>query len=147
MKVIFIKDLKGKGKRDEIKEFKDGYAINYLIKNGYAVKYSKSSKSRLDLDIKIREENDQEDKKKCENIKKQIEGLTLEFSLNSSKEGNTFGSVSTKQIVKELENNNIKIDKKKIILNNPITALGYHDVKINLRKDVIANLKIHIKSK
>ena len=52
MKVIFIKDLKGKGKKNEVKEFSDGYATNFLIKNNYAVKYTDSSSKRLDKDLK-----------------------------------------------------------------------------------------------
>lgn len=147
MKVIFIKDLKGKGKKDEIKEVSDGYAINYLIKNGYAVKYSKSSKSKLDYELEVRKKNDLEDKKISENIKVNIEKLVLEFFLKTSKNDQVFGSVSTKQISSCLENKNIKIDKKKIKLENPITSLGINNVKIELRKDVIATLKIHVKSK
>lgn len=54
MKVIFIKDLKKQGKVNEIKEVSDGYAINYLIKNGYAVKYTKGSASILDKELKIK---------------------------------------------------------------------------------------------
>ena len=60
MKVIFLKDLKKQGKKNEIKDVSDGYATNYLIKNGYAVKYTKSSSDRLDAEItqnKINEEN------------------------------------------------------------------------------------------
>ena len=55
MKVIFIKDLKGQGKKDEIKEVKDGYANNFLIKEGYAVKYTDFSKEKLDNQIEQRE--------------------------------------------------------------------------------------------
>ena len=147
MKVIFIKNLKGQGQKDEIKEVKDGYAINYLIKNGYAVKYSKSSRDKLNYEIKVRNECDLEDKKKCDKIKKEIEEITLEFNLKCSKNGQVFGSISTKQIREELDKKNIKIDKKKIILDSPISVLGVTNVKIELRKDVIATLKVHVEGK
>ena len=147
MKVIFIKDLKGQGKKDEIKEVKDGFATNYLIKNGYAVKYTLASKNKLDHDIDIRNKNDEIDKKNCIEIKKKIENLHLVFYLNISKNGNTFGSISTKQIEKSLKENNINIDKKKILIENNINSLGFYDIKIKLRNDVIANLKIQVASK
>ena len=66
MKVIFIKDLKKQGKSGEIKEVSDGYATNYLIKNGYAVKYTKTSNERLAEDIKNKQKKETEDIKKAE---------------------------------------------------------------------------------
>jgi len=70
MKVIFIKDLKGQGKNGEIKEVKDGYATNFLIKNGYAVMYTKGSLERLNVENKAKEELDKQNILKNENIKK-----------------------------------------------------------------------------
>lgn len=147
MKVIFIKDLKGKGKKDEIKEVSDGYAINYLIKNKYAVKYTKSSKQKLDYEVKIRHDNDLVDKNQQIEIKKQIENVVLNFKVNTSKD-RVFGTISTKQIVECLKNDyNIKIDKKKIKLDIPISSLGTHNVKVELRRDVIATIKVHVEAK
>ena len=77
MKVIFIKDLKKQGKVNDIKEVSDGYATNYLIKNGYAVKYTKTSSNILNEDIKKKAKEEEENIKNAETLKKQLEDLTL----------------------------------------------------------------------
>jgi large subunit ribosomal protein L9 len=142
MKVIFLKDVKGQGKKDDIKEVKDGYAENFLIKNGYAIKYSNRSKEILDNQIEDRNEKEKELIKECEEIKKKLESKTYTFKVKSGKEGKVFGSVSSKQISDELNKQGFKIDKKKILLGDALTTLGYHNVKIELHKKVIAEIKI-----
>lgn len=144
MKVIFIKDLKGQGKRNEIKEVKAGYAQNYLIKNGYAVALTESNKKKLDTENKKAKELDEQDKKDNIKIKEQLLKTNITFKLKTGKQDQVFGSISTKQIHDELNKQGIKIDKKKIKLDNPITNLGFHNVKIELRKDVIGELKIQV---
>ena len=142
MKVIFLKDVKGQGKKDDIKEVKDGYAENFLIKNGYAIKYSSRSKEILDNQIEDRNEKEKELIKECEEIKKKLESKTYTFKVKSGKEGKVFGSVSSKMISDELTKQGFKIDKKKILLGDALTTLGYHNVKIELHKKVIAEIKI-----
>lgn len=146
MKVIFIKDLKGQGKKKDIKEVSDGYAQNYLIKNGYAVKYTDTS-SKI-LSEQIEKENKEEEKniKQAQDLKKQLENETLRFIVKSN-QGKVFGSISTKQICEELAKLGYIIDKKKIVINNPINTLGYHTVRINLHKTVILDLKVQILEK
>ena len=142
MKVIFLKDVKGQGKKDDIKEVKDGYAENFLIKNGYAIKYSSRSKEILDNQIEDRNEKEKELIKECEEIKKKLESKTYTFKVKSGKDGKVFGSVSSKMISDELTKQGFKIDKKKILLGDALTTLGYHNVKIELHKKVIAEIKI-----
>ena len=142
MKVIFLKDVKGQGKKDEIKEVKDGYAENFLIKNGYAIKYSNRSKEILDNQIEDRNEKERQLIKECEEIKKKLESKPYTFKVKSGKEGKVFGSVSSKQISDELSKLGFKVDKKKILLDDALTTLGYHNVKIELHKKVIAEIKI-----
>lgn len=142
MKVIFLKDVKGQGKKDEIKEVKDGYAENFLIKNGYAIKYSNRSKEILDNQIEDRNEKERQLIKECEEIKKKLESKTYTFKVKSGKDGKVFGSVSSKQISDELSKLGFKVDKKKILLDDALTTLGYHNVKIELHKKVIAEIKI-----
>ena len=142
MKVIFLKDVKGQGKKDDIKEVKDGYAENFLIKNGYAIKYSNRSKEILDNQIEDRNEKERQLIKECEEIKMKLESKTYTFKVKSGKEGKVFGSVSSKQISDELNKQGFKIDKKKILIDDTLTTLGHHNVKIELHKKVIAEIKI-----
>ncbi len=148
MKVIFIKDLKGQGKKKDIKEVSDGYAMNYLIKNGYAVKYTKTSNEILNNEIKNEKELFELNTKNAKIIKEKLEKEEVTFIVKSGTNNKIFGSISTKQIIDELNKLGYSnIDKRKILIDNPITSLGTHIVKIELFKDVIANIKIKVISK
>ena len=114
MKVIFIKDLRGQGKKGEIKEVKDGYAENFLIKNNYAKKLNEHNYQEY-LDNKKEEEN--------------------QDNLNR---------VNAKKLKEQLEKKNINIDKKQIKIEKELSSLGYHNVKIDLYKEVNAILKVKL---
>ena len=143
MKVIFIKDLKNQGKKGEIKEVKDGYAKNFLIKNGYAVKETKESLKILDRDNKKAEELDKENREQAKKIKKELESKSYKFKVKTGEGDKVFGSVSVKQIKEKLDEK-YKIDKKQIIIKNPIQSLGFHEVDINLYKEIKATIKIEV---
>ena len=145
MKVIFIKDLKNQGKVDEIKEVSDGYATNFLIKNGYAVKYTKTSNERLNDDIKQREQKETEDISNANKLKNKLAKENLIFEVKAGKDGKVFGNISTKQISEKLSSLGYDIDKKKIIIDSPLNTIGVHYIRINLHKKVICELKITIK--
>ena len=144
MKVIFTKDVKGQGKEGEIKEVKDGYAKNFLIKNKYAVAYTKRSKEVLDISNKNKELKEQEEIKRCNMVKDELEKKVLTFKVKTGKEDQVFGSISSKQIASKLDEFGYKIDKKKIILDEAISSLGYHKVKLNLHKKVSVILTINL---
>lgn len=143
MKVIFIKDLKKQGRVNEIKEVSDGYAINYLIKNGYAVKYTKTSSDRLDRDLENIKEKEASDIKEANKIKSKLDKEKLKFIVKCNN-GKVFGSISSKQIAEELNNKGYNIDKKKIKIDGSISSLGYHLVKVELHKKVIGELDIEL---
>ncbi len=144
VKVIFIKDLKGQGKNHEIKEVSDGYATNFLIKNGYAVKYTKTSFSRLDNDLDNIKKKDEFNKENARKVKEKLEKESLSFKVQIGKESKVFGSISSKQIYEELLNKGYNVDKKKIIIDNSLNTLGNHYVKIELYKDIVAELNIKL---
>ena len=145
MKVIFIKDLKKQGKVNEIKEVSDGYAMNFLIKNGYAVKYTKTSNEILNTNIEKQKQQEENNIQNAKILKEKLEKEELMFSVKSGKDGRTFGTISTKQIEENLKTLKYNIDKKQIILDLPLNTVGTHYVKINLHKTVQASLKIVIK--
>lgn len=144
MKIIFIKDVKGQGKSGEIKEVKAGYAQNFLIKNGYAVTLTDKSMSRLNEDIQNKKEKEEESIKEFEKIKEALEKEKLVFKVKTGDKDKVFGSISSKQINTKLEELGYKIDRKKIVLFNPIATLGIHNIKVPLHKKVAVNLTIEL---
>ena len=144
MKVIFLKDLRGQGKKNEIKDVSDGYATNYLIKNGYAVKYTKTSGDIISNQIKEFNLQEEENIKKATEIKNKLEKEEVKFNVKVGNNSKVFGSISTKQISEELKKLGYDIDKKIIKINEPLSSLGVHNVNISLHKNVNANLKVHL---
>ena len=144
MKVIFIKDVKGQGRSGDIKEVSDGYAKNFLIKGNLAVPATSTSMNRLKSEIDVREAEEREVIKKCEKVKKELENKMLTFKVKTGEKDRVFGSVSSKQISTELSNMGYDIDKKIIAVDDHLSSLGVHTVKVNLHKKVILNLKIQL---
>ncbi len=144
MKVIFIKNLKGQGKVNEIKEVSDGYAMNYLISNGYAVKYTEGSATRLNREISEKAKLDEVERQRALKVQDKLMRLNVCFKADCGKEGKMFGSISVKQVHEELKRLGFDIDKKKILIDNPINTLGYHTVKIVLHKKVVCELKVNV---
>lgn len=143
MKIILIDNVKGTGKKDEVKEVKDGYG-SFLIKNKKAVLYSTKSNEVLNTQIKDRNDKEEQLILECTNIKNKLEKDTLEFLVKTGNDGKVFGSISSKQISEELKKKGYTIDKKLINREN-LNTLGTHIVTINLHKKVVAHLNVVLK--
>lgn len=146
MKVIFIKDLKKQGRVNEIKEVSDGYATNYLIKNGYAVKYTKTSSDILNKDLENIKNKENSDIEKANDVKNKLSKVTLKFVVKENN-GKVFGSVSSKQISDELKKKGFNIDKKMIKLDNSLNTLGFYNVSIQLHKKVSCDIRVELSGK
>lgn len=144
MEVIFIKDLKGQGKKGDIKKVKDGYGENFLIKNGYAIIKNKENLARLEKEKENKRKEDANNKKQAEDLKKELDKLVLEFKVKTGEGDKVFGSVSLKQVKDALQKEGYKIDKSQIELTSAMSSLGFHHVPINLYPGVIATIKAHI---
>ncbi|MBU8684168.1 50S ribosomal protein L9 [Bacillus haynesii] len=146
MKVIFLQDVKGKGKKGEVKNVADGYAHNFLIKKGLAVEATSANISVLEGQKKKEKKEAAEELKSAKELKKQLEDITVELSAKSGEGGRLFGSVTSKQIADALQKGHqLKIDKRKIELNDAIRSLGYTNVPVKLHPEVQATLKVHVK--
>ena len=144
MEVIFIKDLKNQGKKGQIKKVKDGYADNYLIKNGYAVKKTKENLSKLNHEQAKKEKEDENNKQKAKELKEKLSKVILEFKVKTGEGDKVFGSISIKQIKDELLKKGYKIEKSQIEIPNIIQSLGFHNIKINLYQEINAIVKVHV---
>jgi large subunit ribosomal protein L9 len=145
MKVIFLKDVKGKGKKGEVKNVADGYAHNFLFKNGLAIEASPANLKMLEAQKKREEKLAAEELAESKKLKEQLEKLTVELKAKAGEGGRLFGSITSKQIAEELQKaHNIKIDKRKIELPDAIRSLGYTNVPVKLHPEVTATLKVHV---
>lgn len=143
MKIILIENVKGTGKKDEVKEVKDGFG-NFLIKSKKAVLYSNKSNEVLNTQIKDRESEYLALVSSCKKTKEKLEKENLVFIVKTGSNGKIFGSISSKNISDELSKKGYNIDKKIIKAEN-LNTLGTHIVKVSLHKEVTAELSIQIK--
>lgn len=146
MKVIFLKDVKGRGKKGEIKNVADGYAHNFLIKQGLAIEANQANMSSLSAQQKKEEKLAAEELTEAKKLKEVIEKVTVELTAKSGEGGRLFGSITTKQIAEELQKKHgIKIDKRKMEMEDAIRTLGHTKVPVKLHHEVLAVLDVHVK--
>jgi large subunit ribosomal protein L9 len=145
MEIILLKDVKGIGKKGESKKVSDGYASNFLIPKGLAVKKTAESLDNLKKEQAAEAQKQEDLKNKALENKSKIESLVLEYKAKAQADHSMAGSISTKEIEKDLlAKYGIEIDKRKFIDKFPLNQFGYTNLKIELYKGVVATIRIHI---
>lgn len=150
MKVIFLQDVRGKGKSGEVKEVPDGYAQNFLIKNGKAKAATRAAMSQLKGQQKAEEKREEEELEESKKLKSMLEDdkTVVELKAKSGTDGRLFGSIPSKQIATALEKQfGVKLDKRKIELPEPIKVAGYTNVPVKLHAEVTAKIRVHVSEK
>ena len=148
MKVIFLADVKGKGKKGEIKEVPTGYAQNFLIKKNLAKEATAQAVGELRGKQKSEEKAHAEMIAEAKAIKAQLEAeeTVVEFVEKVGPDGRTFGSITNKKIAEELQKQfEIKIDKRHIQVQAPIRAVGLIDVPVKIYQDVTSVINLRVK--
>ena len=147
MKVIFLADVKGKGKKGEIKEVPTGYAQNFLIKKNLAKEANAQAIGELRGKQKSEEKAHAELLAEAQKIKAKLEeeATVVQFIEKIGPDGRTFGSITNKKIAEELEKQfGIKIDKRHIQVASPIRSTGLIDVPVKIYQDVTGVINIRV---
>ena len=147
MKVILVKDVKSQGKKGDVINVSDGYANNFLLKNGLAVPASANNvninnRQKAEEARKIAEET-----AKAQANAEKLKNMTLNFEIEMGERGKAFGSISSKEISEELAKLGFQVEKKNIIVEKPIKTEGSFVVDLKLYKGVSCKLKVNVKGK
>jgi len=144
MKVILIKDIPSLGKRTEVVEVKPGYARNYLIPQGLALPASEQALKNIQVRIKREELSLAKKKHLAEEQAKTINNISCIATVQAGEEDRLYGSVTASDIAELMAQQGIKIDKKKILLEEPIKKLGVYNIPIKLHPEVEATVKLWV---
>ncbi|BDZ29545.1 50S ribosomal protein L9 [Lactiplantibacillus sp. WILCCON 0030] len=150
MKVIFLDDVRGKGQRGQIKNVPDGYATNFLIKKGLAKEATKTAINTLKAEQKSEAARAAEELANAQTTKAALESdeTVVELAAKAGTDGRLFGSIPSKQIATALDDQyQVKLDKRKIELPEPIRVLGYSNVPVKLHPEVTAKIRVHVVEK
>lgn len=147
MKVILQQDIDGLGKKGVVVKVKDGYARNYLLPRGVALKVTDGNLQIIEQKIKFEERRFQDEKKKAEELAKRLSSLSCTISVDTHDNEAIYGSITPINIVAALEIEGISLEKKQILLDEPIKALGIYDIDVKLHTEVNAKLKLWVVKK
>lgn len=144
MKVIIRKDFESLGTIGDIVEVKDGYARNYLIPQGIALKADKKNIKLLESEQKQMQVKLSKDRRSAEKLAEKLNTVSCTATVTVGEEDKVFGSVTSQDIADLLTDKGFEIDRKKILLDEPIKALGIYTIPIKLHSDVEAKIKLWV---
>lgn len=147
MKVILLQSIKDLGQKGDVKEVKEGYGRNFLLARGLAVLATQGAVSSRQSELKNLAEHEAKLKKDAEILKQKIESSPLLAHVSTNEHGIVFGSINAKDITDLLKEKGITVDKSQLEIKSPIKKIGETVVKINLYKNIEADLKLRVESK
>lgn len=144
MKVVLLKDVKGTGKKGDVKEVADGYAKNFLFKNNLAKVANNSALSENKIQKDAVAYHKQQEILNAKEQAKNIEGKSVTLKIKCGENGRTFGSITSKEISEALEKIGIKLDKKKIDLKDAIKTVGHYSVVAKVYPEITAKFVVEV---
>ncbi len=142
MKVILKADVKGQGKKGEVINVSDGYARNYLFKNGLAEEATAAGLNAVRISAEAAEHRKAVEKAAALELKKQLDAFTVTVKIKVGESGKLFGALSSQAVSDALAAQGLQVDKKKIVIAEPIKALGRYTVTVKLYPEIAARLTV-----
>lgn len=148
MEVILLEDVKSLGKKGEIVKVNDSYARNCLLPKKLGLEANNKNLNDLKLQNANKAKIEKEKLEAAKALAEKMKEMSVTLEIKSGEGGKTFGSVSTKEIAEAVKKQlGLELDKKKMVLDEPIRTLGNHIIQVKLHKDVTANLTVKVKEK
>ena len=145
MKVILLQDVKGKGKKGQMLEVSDGYARNFMLPRKLAIEATADAVSTMRMNDKAAAEKAARERAEALEVSRKLRDLTLVVKAKGGGAGRLFGSVTNQEIADALEKNSgIKLDKRKIVISDPIKSVGIYTVNCKLGYEITAPLTVKI---
>ena len=145
MKVILLQDVKGKGKKGQMLEVSDGYARNYMLPRKIAVEATTDAVNTMRMNDKAAAEKAAKERAEALEVSKKLRDMTLVVTAKGGGAGRLFGSVTNQEIADALaKNSGIKLDKRKIVISDPIKNIGTYTVQCKLGYEITAPLTVKI---
>lgn len=147
MEIILLQDVKSLGKKGDIVKVNDGYARNFLLPKKLGVEATKQNLYELNQQKAAEEKRQRELLEEAKNLAKRLEELNVKLGIKAGEGGKTFGSVSSKEIAGAIkEQYGLDIDKKKLVLADPIKQVGIYTIQVKLHPQVTAQLKLTVEA-
>ena len=146
MKVILTQDVRGQGKRGQMIEVSDGYARNFLLPRKLAQEATADNVNTMKMNDKATQERQAKERAEALEIRNRMKDMTVVVTAKGGGAGRLFGAVPTPAVADALAKQaDIKLDKRKIVLDEPIKAVGVYTVKCKLGYEINADLKVEVK--
>ena len=144
MKLILTQEVGGLGAAGDIVEVKDGYGRNFLIPRGFAIRWTKGGERTVDSIKAARASREVRDLDHAQEIKARLEGTTVNLPVRAGEGGRLFGAVTVGDIAGAIADAGAQVDKRKIIVGNPIKSLGTHQVTVKVHDEVDAVVSLNV---
>lgn len=144
MKIVLLKDVKGTGKAGEIKDVADGYARNFLIKNNLAKIADKTQININQSQKQSQAYHKEQERQQALQQKAQLDGTTIKLAIKVGENGKIFGSITSKEIATAFEKIGKNIDKRKIVLDQPIKEIGNFKIEIKLYPEIVSTINLQV---
>ena len=144
MKLILTQEVTGLGSAGDVVEVKDGYGRNYLIPRGFGIRWTRGGEKTIESITKSRDARAVRDAEHAAEVKAKLEGSTFNVKVRSGEGGRLFGAVTPGDIASAITEGGGEVDKRTIVVANPIKSLGAHTVTVKLHDDVQAEVHLNV---